>query len=156
MYTLCGFGATRRGFLARSGLTPVTVGVTTIAGKVWVGVAGASSARAEPLPEIRHIDIIPTNRKRATTCPIPSQSGCAGIRRLDADHDSVADEMSTFKTSGTVRENFPKQHRAPRQPGMPLGTMASTVTPSSPDATVSVPPNARILSRMPVKPRPCR
>lgn len=35
-----------------------------------------------------------------------------------------------------------------------VGTIASMTTPPSPDATVSVPPKARIRSRIPVSPRP--
>ncbi len=35
-----------------------------------------------------------------------------------------------------------------------VGTIASMITPPSPDATVKVPPSARIRSRIPVKPRP--
>ena len=36
----------------------------------------------------------------------------------------------------------------------PVGTVASMVTPLSPETTVSVPPSANNLSRIPVRPRP--
>ena len=36
----------------------------------------------------------------------------------------------------------------------PIGTIASMVTPRSPEATVSVPPNANSRSRIPVRPKP--
>ncbi len=38
---------------------------------------------------------------------------------------------------------------------IPLGTMASTATPRSVDATVMVPPNACTRSRIPIMPKPC-
>ena len=78
------------------------------------------------------------------------------VRRLGADDTSASLALSTFKASENLRENFPKQHHGIIQQGTPLGTTASTVTPPATEATVSVPPNARILSRIPVKPRPSR
>src|SRR5882724_4526670 len=98
MKTLRMLGAARLGALARPGLTLVEGGLTTMAGKVSAGVPGASSARAKSLPALRHIDIVPMNRKRTPTCPTHLiQSSCVELRQFGTDDTSASFELSMFK-----------------------------------------------------------
>jgi len=106
------------------------------------------------------IRVIPTPALAVVTAGrvVDDPNAMPGLRylqkvRIRADHLSR-------RVAGKIPEAMPR--KPDWQDGMagrlharePLGTSASTVTPPSSDAIVSVPPSANIRSRIPVRPKP--